>query len=81
KKPDPAIYQYALTNMHTHQDHSLFVGDGGSDEFLGADQSGIITVHTTQFSRPHRTAKVREQQANAIHHEVEHLRGVLELLG
>jgi putative hydrolase of the HAD superfamily len=81
KKPDSNIYQHAMENMATDEARSLFVGDGGSDEFLGAHQVGLKTVHTTQFSAPHRVEKVRLKQGTAIHHEIGHIRGVLELLG
>jgi putative hydrolase of the HAD superfamily len=80
KKPDNDIYQHAIKSMSTGENESLFVGDGGSDEFLGAHQSGLKTVHTTQFSAPHRIERVRHHQGDAIHHEIEHIDGVLELL-
>lgn len=81
KKPDPGIYRHALEVTGSNEKQSLFIGDGGSNEFIGANQSGLRTVLTTHFSRPHRVKKVLQQQATAIHHEVGHIRGVLDLIG
>ena len=80
KKPDNDIYLHAIDFAGAQQKNSLFVGDGGSSEFLGAHQVGLTTVHTTQFSAPHRIERVRNQQGDAIHHEITHVGGVLELL-
>jgi putative hydrolase of the HAD superfamily len=81
KKPDVRIYRHALEVTGSGEKQSLFIGDGGSNEFVGAHQSGLRTVLTTHFSRPHRVAKVRQQQADVIHHEVGHIRDVLKLIG
>jgi len=80
KKPDQTIYQHALTQMQVDKDNCLFVGDGGSDELSGAHQFGLTSVLTTQFSKPKRIEKVRQQQAAAISHEIAHICGVFELL-
>ena len=80
KKPDLDIYHHALKEMGAYNHSSLFVGDGGSDELTGANQAGLTTVLTTQFSAEHRIEKVRKRQAVSIHHEIGHIRGVLELL-
>lgn len=80
KKPDHDIFHHAINKMGINKDQSLFVGDGGSDELTGACQVGLTTVLTTQFSKLRRVEKVRQQQAAAIHHEVEHIRDVIGLL-
>ena len=81
RKPDNNIYRHAIESTTTNASNCLFVGDGGSDELRGAHRAGLKTVHTTQFSAPHRVEKVRQQQGSAIHHEINHIRGVLDLLG
>jgi len=81
KKPNNDIYLHAIDFAGTQQENSLFVGDGGSNEFHGAHQVGLTTVHTTQFSAPHRVERVRHHQGDAIQHEITHIGGVLELLG
>lgn len=43
-KPDIRIYQYAMEQMGTTPERSVFAGDGGSDELLGAKSAGMKTV-------------------------------------
>ena len=43
-KPDVAAYLGALDRAGTSAGRSLFVGDGGSDEFLGAREAGFARV-------------------------------------
>ena len=80
KKPDIKIFQHALEQMESDKHNCLFVGDGGSDELVGAYQTGLTTVLTTQFSVKHRIEKVRQQQGAAIVHEIGHISGVFQLL-
>lgn len=35
-KPEPAIYHLACEHLQVSPTETLFVGDGGSDEFQGA---------------------------------------------
>lgn len=42
-KPDPALFQHAL-NVMGNPEHSLFIGDGGHEELMGAQRAGMITV-------------------------------------
>ncbi|HTW92403.1 MAG TPA: HAD family hydrolase [bacterium] len=48
KKPDPAIYQLAATNLAVKPARCLYVGDGGSDEFAGARRAGMTPVLLTR---------------------------------
>ena len=43
-KPDPAAYLGALDRGGASAGRSLFIGDGGSDEFLGAREAGFALV-------------------------------------
>lgn len=72
-KPDAAIYRHALECMRCEASHSLYIGDGGSQELLGAHQLGFITVQTTQFTRPQRLAAIQEQQGKAIDYRIQEL--------
>jgi putative hydrolase of the HAD superfamily len=45
-KPDFDIYDIATKRMNVSPEKSLFVGDGGSDELLGARRVGMKTVFT-----------------------------------
>lgn len=47
-KPDPAFYHHALSRMSVSQGECLFVGDGGSDEHVGARRVGIDNVLITR---------------------------------
>ena len=49
KKPDPAIYKLGLGQLGIEARNTLFVGDGGSREHLGAAQSGIRSLLVTYF--------------------------------
>jgi putative hydrolase of the HAD superfamily len=43
-KPDPVAYHRALERIRSVPERSLFVGDGGSDEFVGARAAGCAAV-------------------------------------
>jgi len=57
KKPNIAIYQhvYELTAMQPHQ--CLFIGDGGSDELVGAKMAGMQTVLMTRFLKKNKAER------------------------
>jgi len=80
KKPDTAIYEHALRSLSSAAQQTLFVGDGGSREFLGAREAGMHTVLNRQFLSPARHAKVAEEQGVAIAAEVGHLRELVRFL-
>ncbi len=45
-KPNSDIYDIAIKRMNVKPEKSIFVGDGGSDELLGAKRVGMTTVFT-----------------------------------
>ncbi|OQX31517.1 MAG: hypothetical protein B0D96_06210 [Candidatus Sedimenticola endophacoides] len=49
KKPDPGIYHLGLRTLGLPPHQALFVGDGGSDEHLGARRAGIHSLQVTYF--------------------------------
>jgi len=49
RKPEPDIYRHALDELGLTAKQCLFVGDGGSDEHLGARACGLSTVLMTRF--------------------------------
>ncbi|MES9870534.1 MAG: HAD family hydrolase [Sedimenticola sp.] len=49
KKPDPAIYRMGLDNLAIGAEQALFVGDGNSQEHLGASRTGIRSLLVTHF--------------------------------
>ena len=79
RKPDVTIFQHALQCLQVNANDSLFVGDGGSNEFIGARASGLDTVLTRQFSRQSHQDMVKRQQGAAIKYEIEHVRDLVSL--
>lgn len=49
QKPDPRIYRMALQGMAVDPQESLFIGDGGSREHMGASRAGIPSLLVTYF--------------------------------
>ena len=67
-KPDLEIFRTCLEHLGVGADDSLFVGDGGSDELVGARAAGFKTVFISGIIEelwPHR---VPERIAIADHH-------------
>ena len=46
-KPDRQIYEICMEKLGEAPDDCVFVGDGGSGEFVGAKASGLSTVMVT----------------------------------
>jgi putative hydrolase of the HAD superfamily len=44
-KPDPKIFQYALTKAGTTAEHSFMIGDDYEVDILGAEGVGMKAVH------------------------------------
>ncbi|MEW8079832.1 MAG: HAD family hydrolase [Candidatus Thiodiazotropha endolucinida] len=49
KKPEPEIYRMALADMGINSSQALFIGDGSSNEHLGAKKCGIDSLLVTYF--------------------------------
>ncbi|MBS4199240.1 HAD family hydrolase [Bacillus sp. FJAT-49732] len=48
-KPRKKIYNTACANLNVLPEHSLFIGDGGSNELYGAREAGLIAYHAVWF--------------------------------
>ncbi|MBN2038509.1 MAG: HAD family hydrolase [Spirochaetes bacterium] len=62
-KPDREIYEYALIKMRVNGEKCLFVGDGGSNEFIGAKMLNMDTLMTTEFIKdlwPERIGRISQ---------------------
>ena len=73
-KPEREIYEIALGELGVMAEDVLYVGDGGSDELLGAKKSGMKTVLTTHVIRqfwPERIVKARRYADFEINELVE----------
>ncbi|MCG7873793.1 MAG: HAD family hydrolase [Candidatus Thiodiazotropha lotti] len=49
QKPDPAIYRMALDELAIAPRAALFIGDGSSEEHMGAETCGIDSLLVTYF--------------------------------
>lgn len=65
RKPDLEIYTIALEKMAAKADESLFVGDGGGDEFIGAKKMKMDTLMTTEFITDIWPGKIEEIKKSA----------------
>jgi putative hydrolase of the HAD superfamily len=62
-KPEEKIYEIALNDLGVAAEHTLYVGDGGSDELEGAKKVGMTTVLTTHVIQqlwPERIEKAKQ---------------------
>ncbi|MDE0965358.1 MAG: HAD-IA family hydrolase [Candidatus Latescibacteria bacterium] len=48
-KPEPAIYHLACEHLQVSPTETLFVGDGGSDEFQGAAAVGMQPIQAKWY--------------------------------
>lgn len=81
KKPEQEIYLHALERLQLSAGESVYIGDGGSQEFLGAGPLGMHTVLTREFLKPKRYQKVLTEQGDQIAREITELQDLLMLLG
>ena len=79
-KPQPGIYQHALQRMGVTVSEALFVGDGGSDEHIGAAAVGLDNVLLTRYINHYDEARLASRQAYTCW-QIERLPELLSLLG
>lgn len=65
-KPEVEIYALACNTLQVEASTTLFVGDGGSDELVGAQQVGLCPFWATWFLDAWPIAKSREKCAQFI---------------
>lgn len=65
-KPDPAIYQQALTELGLAPQCCLFVGDGGSNEHHGAHAIGMKPVLLRRHLQPERHQQLEQELASVL---------------
>lgn len=49
RKPNPSIYLTACSNLGVKPEHCLFIGDGGSNELMGASEVGMRSYQATWY--------------------------------
>ena len=80
KKPDADIYQHAAKMLDAELSECVFVGDGGSHEFQGANQLGMPVLMMTAFTSAQQQIQLRKTYQGAITAEVASVAEVLEWL-
>lgn len=72
-KPNSDIYSIAIQRMNVNPEKCIFVGDGGSDELLGARRVGMKTVFTEylDIKVPNKRRKIMEVSDYHILHFTE----------
>jgi putative hydrolase of the HAD superfamily len=65
-KPEPGIYQQALTELALAPQSCLFVGDGGSNEHHGAHALGMKPVLLRRYLQPLRQEKLERDLAAVL---------------
>jgi len=78
-KPDREIYEAAMDRMEVGPEESLFVGDGGSDELLGASRAGMRTVLTEALTRY--DEETRKRFLNIADYHIERFDELLKIAG
>jgi len=79
-KPERTIYDRCLRALGALPAESLFVGDGGSNELIGAREAGMSTVFVSGVMASLWPERVSERRASADYH-VERVPELLALLG
>ena len=79
-KPEPAIYARCIRALGVSPMSCLFVGDGGSNELVGAKAAGMSTVFVSGVMATLWPERIAERRATSDHH-VERIPELLTLLG
>jgi putative hydrolase of the HAD superfamily len=77
KKPDPQIYNLACTELGVDPNDCLYIGDGDSNELLGASQFGMDAV---MIRDPNETEPYRLVEVDWDGRRIENLMEILDLI-
>ncbi|MDH5571089.1 MAG: HAD family hydrolase [Gammaproteobacteria bacterium] len=80
RKPDAGIYQAALSLLGLSASECLFIGDGGSDEHLGAAAIGLAPVLLTHYLEPENLPAIRAQYQSVLIAELDSIEALLNFL-
>ena len=80
KKPEPGIYQQALAELGLAPHYCLFVGDGGSNEHLGAHAVGMKPVLMTRHLQSERRQELEQGLAEVLTAAIDSLLELGELI-
>lgn len=71
QKPNPVIFEHALTKVNANKEQSLMIGDDLQVDILGAKAFGLDQVYFNPFNRDH---------SEEITHEINSLKELQEIL-
>lgn len=77
-KPDHRIYNLAMNRLGAAPENCLFVGDGGSDELLGAKESGMKTVFTEFLDKKKNDS--RDRIIKYADYQIQHFNQIWDIL-
>lgn len=76
-KPDAEIYELCLTSLNKTGRECVFVGDGGSNELVGARRAGMSTIFISGIMKELFPSKIEERKQQADFH----IESISDLLG
>lgn len=79
-KPEPAIYAHCIRALGVPPAQCLFVGDGGSNELVGAKAAGMYTAFVSGMMASLWPDRIEERRATSDYH-IERIPELLPLLG
>ena len=80
-KPDMAIYEHTLSALDVEARHSLFVGDGGSDEHFGAHKTGMKPILISRFLDHEEYQRRRDKYRDVLVGEISSLSELADMEG
>ena len=81
QKPQPDIYLFTLQALGLAAVEVIYIGDGGSEEHVGATQVGLRSVMVNYFLSAATRSNYKERYAGLLHAEASSPAEVLEILG
>ncbi|MCG7903721.1 hypothetical protein A3195_02715 [Candidatus Thiodiazotropha endoloripes] len=79
QKPDPEIYCMALAEMTISADAALFIGDGSSEEHMGAEACNIDSLLVTYFLDASDTQELN-RRGKGSKGRIGHIRELLKMI-
>ena len=78
-KPEKQIYQICLDKLQVKAQDTIFVGDGGSQELVGARRMGMKTVLTTEILSRIWPGKI-EQRIKDADHVIDNIEQIIDYI-
>jgi putative hydrolase of the HAD superfamily len=79
-KPESDIYHYTLEQLEEDAGDCLFIGDGGSEEHLGAARVGMIPILLSHYLDEQETRQRLNKYQGVLHRHIETMDELLAIL-